>query len=560
MHTRPSLLALSFSALAVFLPGQTAAPVAPAAATTVAPPHILLETVGPDGWRVRLGPTNLGSLLESEKGRALWQPGVLPLLGMWQQLVGEEKAFAASRDRLLGYSGRIRVGIWFDPENAFTSVPFQAAMVLLGDGRTDLTALAKDLHVLLAQVPGEWTDIDVAGAKLSLRSDGSSAVSTPLVEGNSIVIASSTAERMATTLRLARGLAATAGDKPPAPTTPALRIDVDLAAIIGMRLGREGRDESLLMKALGLDSLGTLQFTVDTAGPQVRLELAQQFRSKDRGVFAALLPAATSVSSLRHAVPAGPGSWKVGHFDFAALYSAIEAAVVASERSTAEEFRAEAKKEMGVDVRDDLLAHMTDEVLLLTSPLAGLDSPDQVTWTFAVRLRDEAKFKKGLFEALPNAKPFLQREATEKVLDIEVHRYGGMAGYDIYIAVGNGVFVLAGGRDAEAQVAALLKVAKTLPADATMPEGTPDGFANLKRYLPPGTNGLAVGDIDAIAAMPTEWWLTGLEGLLPFPLDEGAVDPEQRDAVRTLLKQHNLNLLRTATGFADTTWRWRLFW
>ncbi len=36
------------------------------------------DTVGPDGWRIRFAPTNLGSLLESEQGRALWQPGNAP--------------------------------------------------------------------------------------------------------------------------------------------------------------------------------------------------------------------------------------------------------------------------------------------------------------------------------------------------------------------------------------------------------------------------------------------------------------------------------------------------
>ena len=63
-------------------------------ATATAPPHIVIETVGPDGWRARLGPTNVASMLASEEGRAIWQPTLAPLLGMWRMTVGDEEAFA----------------------------------------------------------------------------------------------------------------------------------------------------------------------------------------------------------------------------------------------------------------------------------------------------------------------------------------------------------------------------------------------------------------------------------------------------------------------------------
>jgi hypothetical protein len=265
-------------------------------------------------------------------------------------------------------------------------------------------------------------------------------------------------------------------------------------------------------------------------------------------------------------VPAGPGSWKVGHFDFLALYLTIEKAL-ATVNQTANEVRADAKKELGVDIVDDLLAHLTDDVLLITSPVVQIERPEDFTWTLAIRLRDEEAFGKNLLTAIAKGKPFIQREATQKIGDVEIHRYGSMFGYDVLMGVGKGAFVLAGGREAEAQITALLEALKTMPT-AVDPAAKNPGFEDLQRHLPPGCNGLAVGDIGSIVAIPGRLWLEILGELTPnrllrglpgLPSDEDD-DPEQRDAVIELLKQHGLATLRSATGYAERTWRWRLFW
>ena len=94
------------------LTAQTEPTRAPAAAT----PHVLIDTVGPDGWRSRFGPTNLGSMLESEQGRELWEPALAPYFAIWQELAGDDAGYSASRTRLLGYGGRIRMGLWFDSD------------------------------------------------------------------------------------------------------------------------------------------------------------------------------------------------------------------------------------------------------------------------------------------------------------------------------------------------------------------------------------------------------------------------------------------------------------
>ncbi len=551
MHLRSCLLAVSLCAAT--LSGQTASP--------VTAPHVLLETVGPDGWRIRLGPTNLGSLLESEKGRTLWQPRMLPLLGYWQQLLGDEAAYAASRERLLNYGGRIRVGVWLGEGEFERQEVSQVAIVLEGDGRTDLGGLAKDVRLLQTRLfAGEWGEADVGGTKLALGTNEKDAMTAPLVEGNRLLIAMAGKERMATALPAARAFAATATGKAPPPNTPALRLQIDLAAIVAMSMKASHGEEGMMMKAFGLESLGNCQFAIETAGPHVRMELAQEFRSDERALFGALFPATAGVPALRLCIPTSPGSWKVGHFDFMALYKVIETAVSTMRGGTAEKMRAEAKKELGVDLAPDLLAHLTDEVLVITSPFVQIDRPEDVTWALAVRLRDEAAFGKNLMTVITHTKPFLQREATEKVGDVEVHRYGNMFGYDISMSVGNGVFVIAGGHDALPQITALLTAAKAMPKDAAAATAKLPAFDELQRHLPPGCNGLAVGDIDSIVALPTEWWLMALGELVPLPDMAPGDDGEQREAVRALLKQHGLATIRTATGYAERTWRWRLFW
>jgi hypothetical protein len=528
--------------------------------TATAAPHVLVEAVGPDGFRLRFGPTNLGSLLESEAGRKLWEPRVLPMLGMWQQLLGDEAKYAAARTRLLGYGGRIRLGLWFAPGDDPDHGPIQAALLLDGDGRTDLAALAQDLRDLQARLlTGEWAEQDVGGTKLDVRTDRSDSMTAPLREGEHLLLAYGRGDNLTGALAKARALAADARGKPPAPDTPAMLVRIDLAALAA-NANAKG-NESELMQALGVGSLGTASLALGTAGPQIQLELAQQFTSDERGLFAAVFPSSQGLPALAHLAVPGTNSWKAGRFDFAAIWSTIENARSTDGDRTREELRAESKKELGIDVAADLIAHATDEALLLGSPLQDLDEIAEATWSLAIRLRDEAAFAKGLDALLAKAKPFLSRETAEKHGDVEIRRYGNMFGYDLWFAVGSGLCVMSAGRDANTQMCALLDAAKAAAAApaAPAPPPLPPDFAKLQRFLPPGLNGIGRGDLDSIVAMPQRWWLMLLGELTPLDTPEEATD-EERDAVRALLKAHRLDTLRSATGFADRHWRLRLFW
>lgn len=208
---------------------------------------------------------------------------------------------------------------------------------------------------------------------------------------------------------------------------------------------------------------------------------------------------------------------------------------------------------------------------MFVAPLADVEEPDAATWALVVRLQDEPKFRASLDTLLQRSKPFLQREAAEQVDGVEIRRYGNMLGYDLHLAVGHGHFVVAGGAEANPwlqQMLAQLKAAAPAtgapvagapaagtPAMTTLPAGFPG-----QRYLPAGLNGIGSSELDSLVALPVSAWAVGLDLWRGGPDLDAADDPEARAARAALLREHKLATIRTATGFANDTWRWRLYW
>ena len=523
----------------------------PAQETTTAAippgPQIFIDTVGPDGWRMRLGPTNLGSLLASEQGRAMWTPQVDPLMGMWRHVFGDDASFTAARDVLLGYGGRVRVGAWLPEGDGFGDRIASAAIVLDGDGRTDLDQLAAELRRLQAKLDGKWTKTDLDGTTVDTIVHGDDVMTAPLVEGKAILLALGSKNDVATALLNARMLARDHSEKI-TPASPAL----------GVRIGADGLVKRFgapdeVRKVLGLDSLHALLFHVGTAGPRVQFEVSLSFTSDERGLFAALFPATQGIPDLQRFCDP-KSSWKVGRFDWKALWLTAEKLLKLRDLGE-EDIRAEAKKELGIDPVDDLLAHMTDEVMV---SVGAIDDPERLRdtpWTFAVRLRDQAAFGKGLDAALAHAKPMLSREASVENADGELRRYGNFLGYDLWITTGQGLFAIAAGANAEDRLKALLAAAKAAKADAPKDAD----FEALARHLPRGVNGLAHGAVDSMIAAPLGAWMLGMGDVAPEVFGVH-LDSESREQFLELLKKHELHTVRTASGFADSRWCWRLFW
>jgi hypothetical protein len=520
-------------------------------------PHILIETVGPNGWRARLGPTNVATMLASEEGRGVWQPQLAPLLGMWEMMVGGEEAFAAVSKRIFDYSGTIRIAVQLNSRGAAN-----VAVALEGDGRSDLEALAADIRGLIEQgVPGEWQDIEVAGQKLAIRNNDGDAVSAPFVVSGRMVLLAGAASDMVD----AMGLATYLDGRPltidkPKPGSPALQITFDVPAMLAV--GDPNKNNVGITKALGFHELERITVSLKAAGPHVELGFDIALNGKARGLVAAFCPDSQGVSGLSQLVPGKASAWKVGRFDFPAMFEGIVSAI---ETETffgkPGEVRKDINKACGLDVWKDVLPYMTDEVLAVGSPFQDFDRADEATWMLAFRVNDEAKFRKGFQTVVKNAKPVLLGSETVDVDGVELRRYGNMLSYDLWMAVGNGVFVISAGRDAEEEATTLLRLAKHANFDAG--ENQETWFQQLERHLPPGHNGLAQLDLMSVLSIPSIWWLGVFSEFGPFPtgapLDPDEAD-EQQEKFRELLKANNLTVVRTATGFANAHWHWRLFW
>ena len=528
------------------LPAQTdAAPIEPLT------PQVVLETVGPDGWRARLGPTNLGGLAASEEGRALWQPLVAPMLGAWAGMLGGQDVYRVASERVFGYGGVVRFA-W----RRVSGGPVSFAIVIDGDGRTDLAALADDLRQLVeVMVPGEWATEAVAGREVQVQSGAGMWLSAPRVDGTQLSILGGEPPGIDAAMGLHAWLAARPATlATPKPGSPALRLRLDLPELFAAN--NRGVEDAMLAP-LGLDALRDLTFTVSAAGPHVQVGADVTIDGPPRGLVKAMMPTSTGVSGLAALLPEETSAAKVARLDPHALVEGIFAAAEAEFEGA----REDAEEWLGLDLADDLFAHATDELLVLGSPLVDFDRASDATWALAWRLKDDAKFGAALQKVLKQTRGFLSGSETVEVDGVELRRYGNLVGYDLWIGVGDGLWVISAGRDAEEQATTLLRQAKGKELAST--PAPPRGFDDLRRYLPAGCNGFARADLADIAGIPADWWLMLLPELLPSELSLG-VDNEQAEAqaeaMRAMLIEHHLGVLRTATGSADGTWRWRLFW
>ena len=566
MTTSPTFLRLPVAAAAALsLSFATTSPLLAQATTAAAPantsPHVRIETVGPDGWRMRLGPTNLGSLLESAQGRELWQPQVMPLLGFWQTIAGGEQPFAAAKERLLGYAGRVQFAAWVGKGSIDHTGVVRLALTLEADGRTDMRALATDLRQLQQQATGEWQKLDLAGEKLEVLRDGDDTMTAPQLVGDHIVVAMASESAIAEAFAAAKALLAGATGKPPAPNTPAMRVDVDVKALVAKTLAEGSADDKTAVRVFGLDSLQQVQLSLGTAGPHVQVELAQHFAPAPAGFFAAFCPPVQGVPDLRGLATA-QGTWRIGHFDWSALFTTAIDYIQQISGLAAGDVRQDMKEELGLDVIDDLTAHMGTEIAVQGAGLRDFDRADDVAWALAVRLRDAAKFEASLLKLLEHGKPMMTLAETKTIDGVECRRYG-LLGYGLWLAVGHGIGFALGGAEAEERLTAMLTAARQATTkDAAKPSEPKSAFPDLAKHLPAGTNCEARGDLASVFAVPTEMWWMLLREVVPIPRPYLAADSDEktREQTEALLRQHNLAVVRTATGYAAGVWRWRLYW
>ena len=167
-----------------------------AVAVAQGPPELLrLSIVGPAGWRSRLQPTNLGSMLASAAAETIWRGYAERVDAALRSVRGADEAFRRERARLLDYGGTLHVVAWLEQAEDALNVPrWSAALVAEPDGHTDLEAMAVESKAWLERAgdraSNAWRDMRV---------------STPRChEGRLLLVFAGDDDRAAATLRAER--------------------------------------------------------------------------------------------------------------------------------------------------------------------------------------------------------------------------------------------------------------------------------------------------------------------------------------------------------------------
>lgn len=566
-----SLLPLVFSAcFAVDLAAQTAppaaaAPTAPAPTSTVDAPHLRITTLGPQGWRIRLGPTNVGLLLDSDAGRALWGDYAKAMAAAVGGLFEVEADWLAAQQRFLDYDGTIHVAAWFDEDDLVNDGLRAAWLVAEGDGHTDMGKLAADLRVLQEQTPGEWVEAMVGGESMRVRESTLTRMSEASVKNGHLVLAvtRSQTESLEALYAAAGAVLAKAATGKTAAQKPALVVTWAPQTMLGS-MGMSRTDETV-WKLSGADGLREVTTTLTSAGPHLVMEAAARFAAEPTGLFAALTAPRSALPKLARALPAGAPTFRVGHFDFAAMWDFAIAVMAAESGKSADAMAKEIAQDAGVDLGDGFFRLLGDEVLMTTRPVDDPDRPAKTTWALAIGLEDGARFATALQALVDALKPNVTRLETETIAGVACSRYGNVLNYPLWLGAGARGFYLAGGSEAVDELATLVAAVEAAPADGAAPTAIDAAFDGLRRALPVGMSGASRYDLQH-GSVVYDALFEGLGGMLlgnPFAdgdeLDREAL-AEAKEAWLARLRANNLATVRTATGYADRTWRFRLFW
>ena len=529
--------ALALATLAAATAQDAAEPIAP---------HLVVESAGPSGWRTLLGPTNLGNFLDRDEVRELWQPQTEMILGYLPQLLGDNADVDATRERLFAFDGLVRLAVLFDDDE-----PRFAALSVRGDDADEVAAFTNDLHrLLLAGRDMPRIDVEVAGQSRPARQAGRDVLTEPILDGTNAKMLLSRRDG----LDVAAGLAAYLDARPitlanALPGTPALTVHVDVDALIPATEMGEDMD---IVKALGLDVIDDLTLTLRAAGPLVEFDCDVRFSGPRRSLVAGLMPESTGVSRLATLVPDGTLGWSVSRCNLAAVFEGILDAI----ETEVDDPRAEMKKEIGFDLEADMLAHLSDELMVIGEPF---DRPETANWSIVFRLPEAEPFRTSLDKLMKAARPLITPLETVDAAGVPLRAYGLLA-YTTWMGAGNGLFVIGAGRDAEQQLTAMLTRAKELDFDAEVEQP----FRDLTRHLPPGLQGVSRIDLDQVLAGPTDLAILMMEEMLMPQLRGPQIDAESaaaaQEKLRELLKEYSLSTWRTASGSEDGVWRWRLFW
>lgn len=555
----PCVGLLSVLLLTPLLSGQQAEAVARPPVVEAAKgvsPILQIDCFGPGLLRELLLPTNVGAMLASEDGMALWRDLAAQIDAGLLELHGDAATFAAARARALDYGGRIRLQLHL-PEALSDGDPDGLVVVAEPDGHTDLTAVGADLRVILARATGaawvepEPTTGEPAAARLATLALGRDGVLALGIDAQGRLLFAAGRDAAALQRSVVAGLGVPGDRGRPKAGEAAFQVTLDLAQMVQRAM--DDASSKKVLQALGCDSLRTLALRLSPNGPHVQLDVALAAEG-DRGLFAGLFPEVAGFSDLARLVPPDALGFKTGRCDPLQLWRSCLAAIAAigaSDESVAG-LEAEAKAETGIDVAKDLLAHLTGEHLLVWQPSPGADGAedraDRQQLAFVMKLSDGKAFATAFHTMLQKAG--VESKEENGVLRAGSERDWFLPAYRIGVA-GN-LVALVIGEDLDSRLDRMLARAK---------EPAPPALDPRLRVLPPGANGYGALSIDlclrhqlALVHEVIGVFTDLLPGMQPEALAKALTEH------RALLQRHQLGSVTTYTGTKLGRWTFRLLW
>lgn len=494
------------------------------------PVLVRLTVVGPEGWRAQLGPTNLGSMLATERAEAIWRGHAAAIDAALQQARGDDELFATQRARFLDYGGLVQVTAWLEQAEDSLHLPrWSAALVAEGDGRTDLAAMAAECRVWLAGVEGAvatpWRQMQLLA---------------PRVHEGRLIAVLACAEDMAAAAARAERLRAV-----PLERGAILRLELAVEPFLGLLRDRAA-ERDLVATLLG-PATRSVSLAIGRAGPRVALDLGLHFGAGGRGVPGGLHPVRAGAPDLAWLVPDGTGTHYAWRLDAPALWdTVVEAYATVSERDLTK-VGEELKLKHGCDL-GKLLGLLEDQAVLLWRSNDDTEDDDPSLLANAclvVPVRDEKAFGEGV-EALVKKVQFANARDDDGTLKVQLPSCS--------LTIGKGVCCIAFGHRGDDQVAAVLDRAaagRPKPLVLAPPIGAPPGW-NARGRIDVTT--LAVRDIYG----QLRWGLYWLMAMQRLPKVIAAAKEAERWL--PLLREHRLDQATTLGGVTAEASMLRILW
>ncbi len=378
--------------------------------------------------------------------------------------------------------------------------PITMTLTMTPDGTFDLAALAKACEGAIDENAPPTRDLVVGDHKLRGMLDaGGDGVTVPtIIDGHFVIVGGNDVEQGLSKLL------ANEGRWQGNATPHALSIDLKLGNALSMfgkfvdEQGGAPISVESIFKATGFTSFDAMTMTFDADGKHVVGDVQMSFGDGDRGIFAAMAGPTTAPKLLKY-VPASSESFSVSVIKLGVIYDVIAKVwgelgeAVPMTFADVEAGFAEAAK---VRLKEDLIAHLGDELMMLQDPQAlasGVADEEDPTAMFngscfGIALRDGKAFGESLEKVIRSRGLHASRK-TEEYQGLKVHRMRLAGLVEIEYAVTDDLLLVGVGTSEDSQKAlrSILDTQKT-PGDGSVPAVAKDATA----AMPAGWNGISV--------------------------------------------------------------------